>query len=191
MLLHCSFFFIFLISFIFYTKTLGKEEELKLSTPMSLQAHNDRSRDYTIPDSGILPLQQTSGLPTMATGWQSPQSAPLFGGADFAASMQPGVPDGQMPAWDSSVQAGRPTFVSVPGTFHSQTFVPSSSAPPYSTSGTLPGPPPKSLPGYMKSSSFQHQDQVLGSQRVPQYGHQPNARPGGAPTTGQPPSYYA
>lgn len=155
---------------------------------MSLQAHNDRSRDYTIPGSGILPLQQASSVPTVATAWQNPQSAPLFGGTDFAASMQPHVTDGQMPAWDASVRAGRPAVVPGPSTFSGQTSVPSSSTP-YSTSGALPGPPPESLAGYMKSGSFQHQDQVMGPQGVPQYGYQPNARPGGSPTTGLPPAY--
>ncbi|XXG87679.1 hypothetical protein AAC387_Pa11g2307 [Persea americana] len=110
-------------------------------TDLSVKAHNDRSRDYTIPGS---------------------------------ASMQPLVPDGQMPAWDASVRAGSPAVVPGPSTFSGETSVPSSSTP-YSTSGALPGPPPESLAGYMKSGSFQHRDKVMGPQRVPQYGYQPNA----------------
>ncbi|XXG87678.1 hypothetical protein AAC387_Pa11g2307 [Persea americana] len=143
-------------------------------TDLSVKAHNDRSRDYTIPGSGILPLQQASSVPTVVTAWQNLQSAPLFGGTDFAASMQPLVPDGQMPAWDASVRAGSPAVVPGPSTFSGETSVPSSSTP-YSTSGALPGPPPESLAGYMKSGSFQHRDKVMGPQRVPQYGYQPNA----------------
>ncbi|KAF8408121.1 hypothetical protein HHK36_007264 [Tetracentron sinense] len=92
-------------------------------TDLNVKAHNDRSRDYTIPESGILAMpQQASGLPTAAGGWQSPQAASMFPGNEFAVSVQPQVSDGQVAPWDPSMQGSRPTFVSVPSTFPGQTF---------------------------------------------------------------------
>ncbi|XP_058096394.1 polypyrimidine tract-binding protein homolog 1 isoform X2 [Magnolia sinica] len=159
-------------------------------TDLNVKAHTDRSRDYTIPDSGLLAMTQAPGLPTTATSWQSPQavtSAPMFGGTGAPAQLH----NGQMPAWDSSMQAGRPSFVSVPSSFPGQTYGPSSA--PYSTPGVLPGPSAESLAGYAKSSGFQQHEQPsgMGAQRMPQYGLEPNARPGGTPPSGQPPLHYA
>ncbi|XP_077213188.1 polypyrimidine tract-binding protein homolog 1-like isoform X2 [Tasmannia lanceolata] len=135
-------------------------------TDLNVKAHNDRSRDYTIPESGLLAMQQASALPTTPSGWQSPQSASMFGG------MHPQLPDGQMSAWDPSMQAGRSTFVSVPSTFPGQSYGP------YSTSGTVPTSSAESAPG-------------MGSQWMPQYGHQQNARPRGPSPSGQSSAYYS
>ncbi|XP_077224142.1 polypyrimidine tract-binding protein 1 isoform X1 [Tasmannia lanceolata] len=139
-------------------------------TDLNVKAHTDRSRDYTIPESGLLPMQQPSAMPR--TAWQNPQAPSMFGGpgSEYAANIHPQLPDGQMAAWDPSIQAGRATFVSVPSTFPGQAFGPSS-APPYSTSGTRPEP-------------------GMDSHRMPQYGHQQNARPGGPRPSGQPSDYY-
>ncbi|KAL5981263.1 hypothetical protein ACLOJK_029184 [Asimina triloba] len=152
-------------------------------TDLNVKAHTDRSRDYTIPDSGLLAMTQGPGLSTTANGWQSPQAvagAPMFAGGALGTGAPGQVQNGQMPAWDSSMQAGRPTFVSVPSSFPGQTFGPSSA--PYSTPGVLPGPP---------AGSFQQPEHVsaMGSQQMSQYGLQSNVRPGGA--AGQPPQHYA
>ncbi|KAF8399495.1 hypothetical protein HHK36_015361 [Tetracentron sinense] len=142
-------------------------------TDLNVKAHNDRSRDYTIPESGLLAKQQQpSVLPTAAAGWQSPHAASLFPGNEFAVGAQSQVPDGQVGPWDPSRQTGRPTYVSVPSTFPGQTFAPAT-VPAYSTAGTHPGPSPLQQP----------------EQRMTQYARQPNMRPGGAPSTGQPPYY--
>ncbi|OVA08979.1 RNA recognition motif domain [Macleaya cordata] len=132
-------------------------------TDLNVKAHNDRSRDYTIPESGLLPMQQAaSALPTSGSGWQNPQAASMYPGAQ--------LPDGQMASssWDPSMQAGRQAYGSVPTTF--------------------PGHPAYSSAG---SSSFLQSEPQAGvaSQRMPPYGHQPNVRPGGVPPTGQPPYY--
>ncbi|RZC60869.1 hypothetical protein C5167_022625 [Papaver somniferum] len=44
-------------------------------TDLNVKAHNDRSRDFTLPESAFLPMQQVSAAPTSSTSWQNPQSA--------------------------------------------------------------------------------------------------------------------
>lgn len=95
-------------------------------------------------------------------------------GNDFSVGPQAQFPSGQVQAWDSHMQVGRPTFVSVPSTFPSQTVGPP--VPPYSTAGMVPGPPSESLTGYGTSGN-------------PQIGRITDALPG-APSSGQPPLHY-
>ncbi|XP_043723972.1 polypyrimidine tract-binding protein homolog 1-like isoform X1 [Telopea speciosissima] len=142
-------------------------------TDLNVKAHNDRSRDYTIPDTGLLPMQQAAAIPTATGGWQS-QAGPLYPGNEYAVGAQTSVPDGQVAPWDPNMQAGRQTFVSVPSTFPGQTYSPTGVTP-YAPAGSLLGSSP--LP------------QPQASMRLSQYGAHPNARPSSAPLAGQPPYY--
>lgn len=116
-------------------------------------------------------MQQSSVLPTITAGWQGPQP-PMFVGNDFSVGTQAQFSNGQVPAWDSSLQVGRTAFVS--STFPSHTMGPP--VPPYSTAGTLPGPSSDSFTGYGTSGN-------------PQIGRITDALPG-APSSGQPPLHY-
>ncbi|XP_057948009.1 polypyrimidine tract-binding protein homolog 1 isoform X1 [Malania oleifera] len=150
-------------------------------TDLNVKAHSDRSRDYTVPESGLLPTQ-ASGLPGAPTVWQNPQAAPMFSGNEYtaAAAGQGQVPAGQLPSWDPAMQAGRQTFVSVPSTFPGQTFhAPSVSA--YATAATPPGP---SL--IVQSSQT---TPGVASMRMAQPVVSPNVRPSSASRVGQPPYY--
>ncbi|KAJ6826122.1 polypyrimidine tract-binding protein-like protein 1-like isoform X3 [Iris pallida] len=135
-------------------------------TDLNVKAHSDKSRDYTIPDTGLpglLTNPQVPGAPTAAPAWQSnPQAASMYPG-----NVGPQThPDGQMGSWDPSMHGGRSSFPPAPGAYPGQPYAPSSSMPMYPpTSG---GPP--SVPSYA--------------------GMQSNARPAGAPPVGQPPMYY-
>ncbi|KAL6324953.1 hypothetical protein AAG906_019861 [Vitis piasezkii] len=68
-------------------------------TDLNVKAHSDRSRDYTIPDSGLLAVQQAPGHPGATTVWQNPQAAPLYTGHDAAAAAAV-----QVPSWDPNMQ---------------------------------------------------------------------------------------
>lgn len=129
-------------------------------TDLNVKAHSDKSRDYTITDTGILAVPQTSA----GGGWQSVphQSAP-------SAYNNPAFSDGLIgqPAWDSNSQRIRPPGYPQ-GAYNNQAYGPSSALP-YSsapTSADLQKIPPYGLqPG----------------------AHQTTAVP---PSSGQPPLYY-
>ncbi|WOL01043.1 polypyrimidine tract-binding protein [Canna indica] len=133
-------------------------------TDLNVKAYSDKSRDYTIPDTGILGTPQSS---VASSGLQGNLHA--VGTFAGGVGMQPPIPNGQMPAWDPSKGNYAPT----PGTFSSQPF-PSTGAP-YPTSGA----PPTASASYIQAS-----------QQMPQYGIQP--RPSGSsPFPGQqPPRYF-
>ncbi|PIA57491.1 hypothetical protein AQUCO_00600308v1 [Aquilegia coerulea] len=147
-------------------------------TDLNVKAHNDRSRDYTIPE-GMVPMQQVSGsLPT--GGWQNPPTASVYPGNEYVVGMQGQLPEGQPTSWDPSMQAGRPSFVSVPTTFPGQTY--QLAGPSYSSSGNIQGSHPLQPPG-QGPSGVSSTPQIM-----PQYGHNSNFQPGGA-QVGQPPYY--
>ncbi|KAK1309236.1 hypothetical protein QJS10_CPA09g01538 [Acorus calamus] len=124
-------------------------------TDLNVKAHNDRSRDYTLPEASILAMQHMPGAASAATtSWQSP---PMYG------AMAQNPDRAQMPAWDPSMQAGRPAAYMPPGSTYP--YAP----PPYS------GAPSNQAP------------MGAGPQRMPMYGNQP-ASPAGMPTT-SPPGY--
>ncbi|KAK9272031.1 hypothetical protein L1049_002400 [Liquidambar formosana] len=150
-------------------------------TDLNVKAHSDRSRDYTVPESGLLAVQQASGLAAAPTVWQNPQASPMFPGNEYAAAaaMQAQVSAGQVPSWDPTMQAGRQTFVSVPSTFPGQTF-PGSSVPAYATAAT-PGASPHAQTSQMTPG--------VASMRMNQPALQSNVRPGGSSPGGQPPYY--
>lgn len=89
-----------------------------------LQAYSDKSRDYTITETGILSTQASS-VPAAPTSWQTnPQ-----------VGMQAAAPVGQSPA-----------FASPGGAFQGQPFVPTGT--PYPTSSALP----TTSAGYLQAS---------------------------------------
>lgn len=139
-------------------------------TPLCFQAHNDRSRDYTIPDTGMLTMPRASGLPTAGASWQAnPQAASMYAGNSVGAQA-PG-PNGQMPTWDPSMRGG--AYVVAPSTYPGQTFAP----PPvshYPASAAISSAPAESLQA---------------SQPMSQYGLPPNARPPTSASVDQP-LYY-
>ncbi|XP_058188064.1 polypyrimidine tract-binding protein homolog 1-like isoform X2 [Rhododendron vialii] len=140
-------------------------------TDLNVKAYCDKSRDYTVPESSL------------SNGWQNPQVSPMFSGNQFsgggiASAAQP--PMGQGPSWDPNIQAGRPTFVSAPGTFPGQTYAPSS-VPAYASASAPPGSSPTMQTGQIGP--------IVGPRGVSQPSHQPNAGPGGTSRPGQP-SYY-
>ncbi|XP_042433687.1 polypyrimidine tract-binding protein homolog 1-like isoform X3 [Zingiber officinale] len=112
-------------------------------TDLNVKAYSDKSRDYTIPDAGIL---ATSHAPNASC---SLLSNPLAAGV----AMQQPIPNGQMPTWDPS----KANYASASRTFPSQSFVPTTVAP-YQTSGALP----TSSAGYLQAP-----------QQTPQYGMHP------------------
>ncbi|KAG5527565.1 hypothetical protein RHGRI_028469 [Rhododendron griersonianum] len=140
-------------------------------TDLNVKAYCDKSRDYTVPESSL------------SNGWQNPQVSPMFSGNQFsgggiASAAQ--APMGQGPSWDPNIQAGRPTFVSAPGTFPGQTYAPSS-VPSYASASAPPGSSPTMQTGQIGPT--------VGPRGVSQPSHQPNAGPGSTSRPGQP-SYY-
>ncbi|KAA8530382.1 hypothetical protein F0562_005091 [Nyssa sinensis] len=114
------------------------------------------------------------------TVWHHPQAPPIFPGSGFATggAMQAQASVGQVPSWDPTMQAGRPTFVSVPSTFPPGQTYASSSVPAYAI--------PAGSSSHMQTSQI---NPGVPSMRVAHPAHQPYARPGGASPTGQPPYY--
>ncbi|XP_059670357.1 polypyrimidine tract-binding protein homolog 1 isoform X2 [Cornus florida] len=148
-------------------------------TDLNVKAYSDKSRDYTIPESGLVAIQQASGLPAGTPVWQNAQGAQMFPGSEFGAA-QAQAPVSQVSSWGPTLQAGRPTYVSAPGTFPAQTYAPSS----------VPGYVSAAAPGVtqplMQGNPTNHS---VPSIRVSQPAHHQNARPGGASPPGHP-SYY-
>ncbi|XP_010257877.1 PREDICTED: polypyrimidine tract-binding protein homolog 1-like isoform X2 [Nelumbo nucifera] len=137
-------------------------------TDLNVKAHNDRSRDYTIPESGILPMQQAAAVPSAVGGWQTSQATSMYTG-----NVPAQLPDGQVASWDPSMQTGRPTFVSVPTTFPGQTYPPPA-VPTFPMAG-----------GTMPVQQLDQGPAGITAQRPPQYGLQPGVQP----TPGQHPFY--
>ncbi|KAL6960787.1 hypothetical protein U1Q18_042259 [Sarracenia purpurea var. burkii] len=140
-------------------------------TDLNVKAFSDKSRDYTIPESGLLAMHQAPAAAAAATVWQNPQASPMFPGSEIAGGAVSGQASmGRMPSWDSNMQAGRPNFVSVPSSFPGQTYVQASSVPGYATASTHPGQlSPSDVP----------------PRGATQPARQPNMRPGGGSPPGQ------
>ncbi|XP_061349780.1 polypyrimidine tract-binding protein homolog 1-like [Gastrolobium bilobum] len=81
-------------------------------TDLSVKAFSDRSRDYTVPHHSVLAAQ------VPATAWLNPQGAPMY---PSASALQAQVPGGQVPSWDPTQHAVRPSYNSAPNTFPAQT----------------------------------------------------------------------
>ena len=131
-----------------------------------IQAHDERSRDYTLSDPNVQ-LQAAAQAPVLSSpgvAWHNTASAPA---APFYASRAASTPVGQVPAWNPNMQAGG--FASASTAYRNQPLM-ANSMPHYPAIGSSSGAPPV---------SFQ------ASQQMPQYGMPPGALPH-APPAGQP-----
>lgn len=108
-----------------------------------------------------------------------------------AAAVQGQAPPGQVPSWDPTMQAGRSTYVSAPGTFPAQNFA-TSSVPAYAAAATMPaGSSPLAQTGTIASAAG---STVLSQPGAPPHvrpggASPPGVRPGGVSPPGQPPYY--
>ncbi|KAL6136491.1 hypothetical protein ACLB2K_061786 [Fragaria x ananassa] len=141
-------------------------------TDLNVKAYSDKSRDYTIPDASLHAVQ--SGYPAAPAAWQNAQAAPVYPGNEYsAAAAGPAEgPPGQVPSWDPNMQAGRPSFVSVPSTFPGQIYPTSSGGPVYASAPMPPGSSPMHQPG------------------APPHMRPGGASPPGVRAPGASPSYY-
>ncbi|CAL9068582.1 unnamed protein product [Musa banksii] len=138
-------------------------------TDLNVKAYSDKSRDYTVADTGILAAPQGSSVTIVSTGLQAnPHVAGTF---VSNVGMQQAFPNRQMPSWDPN----KANYASMGGTFPGQPFGPSAGAP-YPASAARP----TASAGYVQAS-----------QQMPQYGIQPRpAAARGAPFIGHPPRYF-
>ncbi|KAL3526535.1 hypothetical protein ACH5RR_011191 [Cinchona calisaya] len=150
-------------------------------TDLNVKAYSDKSRDYTVPESGVMALQQASSLPSTATIWQNPQAAAVIPGSGVVSrgAVQVQLSISQVSSWDPNMQAGRPTSVSVSSTFSGQPGSPAP-APAYATA-VIPGSAPLAQMRLGASD--------VPPMRVTQPFHQPSMLPGGVLPPGQPPFY--
>ncbi|GAV84009.1 RRM_1 domain-containing protein/RRM_5 domain-containing protein [Cephalotus follicularis] len=151
-------------------------------TDLNVKAFSDKSRDYTIPDSSLLAVQQVPVLPAAPTVWQNSQAASMYPGNEYAAAtaVHSQVSAGQAPSWNPTMQAGRSTYMQVPSTFPGQTY-PASPVPAYGTAATPVGSSP-----LLHSSPV---SPVVASVTMTQPGFHTNVRPSGASPPNQPPYY--
>jgi polypyrimidine tract-binding protein 2 len=149
----------------------------------------------------LLAAQQvSSGHPGVPAVWQNPQAGPLYHGNNFTSggALPAQYPGGQVAPWDPTMQAGRQTFVSVPGTYPGQTFA-ASAVPAYASAavpaGSSPLTPTSQIPSAVTSMGFSSgvpANVRPGGASSPgqlQLGVPPNVQPGGASRPGQP-TYY-
>nr|GMD56950.1 polypyrimidine tract-binding protein homolog 1 isoform X1 [Ipomoea batatas] len=108
-------------------------------TDLNVKAYSDKSRDYRVPESGLPPLQQASGLPNTVPAWQNhPQYVSVHSAPPATMPMQN--------PWDPTMQGGRPAFISAPTTFPGQEYA-SPPVPAYTTAAAIPpGSSPTSQP---------------------------------------------
>lgn len=112
-------------------------------TDLSVKTYSDKSRDFTVPESGLLAAPQASSLATPATVWQNTQPNALHPGGGFLAggSVQAQPPVSQVSSWNPMMQqAGRSNFVSVPSTVAGQPYASPASA--YTNAVMRSSPPP-------------------------------------------------
>ena len=137
-----------------------------------IQAHSDKSKDYTIPEGAHQAAPQPAGVPPTTAGWQgNSQAAGPYGPPGVAAQNQ--NTNGQMPNWNPGNSGYPPATGQYPGHMYS--------APPQqytATSGGFSAPPP---PPHEMHPSHQMPPAHHGNQQRPA---------SGAPGTGQPPPYY-
>ncbi|XP_065018299.1 polypyrimidine tract-binding protein homolog 1-like isoform X1 [Musa acuminata AAA Group] len=140
-------------------------------TDLNLKVHNERSRDYTIQDTGVPMMFQAPGLPT-TSGWQVyPQPTSTYVGSDFGATGQATNPQGQMLTWNSSTSGG--SFVSEPNLYPGQTIATA----------------PVSHYPVSANTSSATAGSLQASQNSSPYGVMSNTRPASSPTTR--PLYYS
>jgi polypyrimidine tract-binding protein 2 len=130
---------------------------------LHIQAHDERSRDYTIsdPNAQLQAAAQAPAVTAPAAAWQN--TAPA---APFYPSTAAATPVGQVPAWNPNMQPG--AFATASTAYTSRPLM-ANSMPRYPAIGSSSGAPP----------AFQ------ASQQMAQYGI-PLAGPRHAPPAGQP-----
>lgn len=135
-------------------------------------AYSDKSRDYTVPESSLLAMQQASAVHAAPAVWHNPQSGPVQSSAGYAAT---GAVPGQAPppAWNPNLQGGGSTFPSAPTGYPGHSY-----APPAYATGVHP-----------IGSSQQTNHIATGSQpfTVSQPFHPSTMPPGGVPPPGHAP----
>lgn len=105
------------------------------------------------------------------TAWQNFQASPMYPGSTPASQ----VPGGQVPSWDPTMQAARPSYVSGPGAFPSQTY------------GAPPVPPYAATAMPAASSPLAHNANSLGISQ-PSGASPPTPGPGSSPLMQSSPS---
>ena len=107
----------------------------------------------------------------------------MYTGNEYGAAAS--VPPGQVPLWDPTMQAGRSSYISAPGTFPGQNYA-SSSVPAYTAASMPAGSSALAQTGSVASAG----SSTITSQLVgPGGASPPGVRPGGVPPPGQPPYY--
>lgn len=107
-----------------------------------LQVNNDRSRDYTIPNTTPMVNSQPSILgqqPTSVMG-----SAVQYSGASFTPSQeQPGIPQQTSAGWGPGVP---PMPQSMPMQMHNNPYMPPGTMPPQAAPGMMQSPMQSGMP---------------------------------------------
>ncbi|XP_059293962.1 polypyrimidine tract-binding protein homolog 1 isoform X1 [Lycium ferocissimum] len=107
-------------------------------TDLNVQAYSDKSRDYTVPESSLLAMQQASAVHAAPAVWHTPQSGPAQSSAGYAAAGVPGqAPTSQSSSWNPNMQGGGSTFPSAPTRYPGQSYAPP--VPGYATAVNPPG----------------------------------------------------
>ncbi|XP_016484217.1 polypyrimidine tract-binding protein homolog 1 isoform X1 [Nicotiana tabacum] len=101
------------------------------------QAYSDKSRDYTVPESSLLAMQQVSAVHATPPVWHNPQSGPQSFGYAAAGAVPGQASTSQMSSWNPNLQGGGSTFPSTPTRFHGQSYASPVSA--YATAVNPPG----------------------------------------------------
>ncbi|KAG5624241.1 hypothetical protein H5410_009459 [Solanum commersonii] len=104
-------------------------------TDLNVQAYSDKSRDYTVPESSLLAMQQASAVHATPPVWHNPQSGPVQSSAGYATTGT--VPGQAPPAWNPNLQGGGSTFPSAPTGYPGHSYAPP--APAYATAVHPPG----------------------------------------------------
>lgn len=142
---------------------------------LSKQAYSDKSRDYTVPESSLLAMQQASAVHATPPVWHNPQSGPQSFGYAAAAAVPGQASTSQMSSWNPNLQGGGSTFPSTPTRFPGQSY-----ASPVSAYATAVNPP----------GSSQQTNHIVSSGRsysVSQPPHPSTMPPGGVPPPGHAP----
>ncbi|KAG0471743.1 hypothetical protein HPP92_016289 [Vanilla planifolia] len=152
------------------TAAVAKEALEDTASMMVATAHSDKSRDYTIPDAGVLSLPQAPPGPAAVSSWQTAsQAASIYG--------TQALTDAQKITWDSNMHGLPPGYPPAPGTYAGQTYVAAAAASVSSYSAA----------GAVSASSVQ----MPQSSQMPPYGVQAGANPQAfPPSVGRPPLYY-
>ncbi|KAM3286540.1 polypyrimidine tract-binding protein 1 isoform X1 [Capsicum chacoense] len=147
-------------------------------TDLNVQAYSDKSRDYTVPESSLLAMQQSAAVHAPPAVWHNPQSGPAQSSAGYAAvGAVPGqaAPISPLSSWNPNLQGGGSTFPSAPTRYPGHSYAPP--VPAYATAVNPPGSSQQTNPIAVGSSPFS----------VSQPFHPSTMPPGGIPPPGHAP----